>query len=341
VATPALGRPDAIVAVSPCFPALLPAVVASRARGVPLILWLQDLLPDGATATGVLESGLTVRAARGLERTAYSAAERIVVLSDNVRGNLVSKGVPPTRIVRAYNPATRKIPTGPPDRSAAVPGRVLTMGNIGLSQGLARLVRAFEGDADLESRGARFVITGDGVAAPSVRAAIRTDRVVATGLLSAADLDDELRRAQIAVVSQHYDAGEFNVPSKLMNFMAAGLPVVASVAPTSEAARIIRASGCGWVTDSDDLDAFTEALGAAIDAPDECGDRGLAGLAFARRNFRPSLLGKIFDDVIREACSTPPDSVAPASRAAPSSNGSGNGHRPTAGRDPLGGRLPG
>lgn len=70
-ALPALGRPDVLVATSPSFPALLPAMVNARARRIPWILWLQDILPDGAATTGLVKPGLVMAAARRLERTAY------------------------------------------------------------------------------------------------------------------------------------------------------------------------------------------------------------------------------------------------------------------------------
>src|SRR4051794_13555570 len=40
LATPMLRTPDVIVAVSPCFPALLPVMFHARARRVPWVLWL-------------------------------------------------------------------------------------------------------------------------------------------------------------------------------------------------------------------------------------------------------------------------------------------------------------
>ncbi len=48
------------------------------------------------------------------------------------------------------------------------------------------------------------------------------------------------READIAFVSQRYEGSEFNIPSKLMNFMAYGLPVLAAVNPAGEVARIVR-----------------------------------------------------------------------------------------------------
>lgn len=46
-ALPALTTPDVIVAVSPSFPALVPAMIQARVRRIPSVLWLQDILPDG------------------------------------------------------------------------------------------------------------------------------------------------------------------------------------------------------------------------------------------------------------------------------------------------------
>ncbi len=95
-ATPFLPGPDVLVSASPSFPALLPAVANVRARRIPWVLWLHDLLPDGATATGLVdEGGMVIKLARRLERAAYRAADRIVVLSRAFTDNLVAKGVPP------------------------------------------------------------------------------------------------------------------------------------------------------------------------------------------------------------------------------------------------------
>ncbi len=106
---------------------------------------------------------------------------------------------------------------------------VMTMGNIGHTQNLVHVTRAFQSSPELAEMGARFVLVGDGVAGDDVRAAIATERVQVTGVLDRPQLQSYLRRAALAIVSQHNDGADFNVPSKLMNFMGFGLPVVAAV----------------------------------------------------------------------------------------------------------------
>ena len=295
-ALPALSRPDVLVSASPSFPALLPAIVNSRSRRIPWVLWLHDILPDGAAATGIVESGFVLGAARRLERAAYRNADRIVVLSESFTGNLVSKGVPEGKIRLVYDPATR-VPDGAvkPREHGSSALRLLSMGNIGYSQGLAALVRAFEESDALD---VKFVITGNGVAAEEVRSEIRTERVEMPGVVDDARLEEELRAADVAFVSQHYEGAEFNIPSKLMNFMAYGLPVLAAVNPASEVARIVERSGGGWVVNSGDPQSFPRKLAEIARDRGDVQERGEAARAYADEHFRQGGFAELFERVL-------------------------------------------
>ncbi len=59
-AIPFLDRPDVLISASPSFPALLPAIATTRLRHIPWVLWLHDLLPEGALATGIVPKDSTV-----------------------------------------------------------------------------------------------------------------------------------------------------------------------------------------------------------------------------------------------------------------------------------------
>jgi colanic acid biosynthesis glycosyl transferase WcaI len=300
LAAPTLGTPDVVVAVSPSFPALAPAMANAKARRIPWVLWLQDVLPDGATMTGILEEGRVVQLARRLERRAYRSASRIVVISDSFAENLRQKGVSDAKLVRSYNPASRPILSTMRDPGEVEPAAVLTMGNIGHSQNLVNVVRSFESSKELGDLRATFVLAGDGEAGDEVRATLRTDRVRITGVLNTTDLEREMRRAAVAVVSQGYAGIDFNVPSKLMNFMAYGIPTVASVRADSEVARIITASGGGWVTDSADTDQLATKLAEVLQDRPACEARGRAALIFAQKHFCPAGSAKRFEGALLE-----------------------------------------
>jgi len=300
VAAPTLATPDVIVAVSPSFPALVPAMASARARRIPWVLWLQDILPDGALNSGIMKEGAVIGLARRLERTAYQSASRIVVISESFAENLRAKGVDPAKVVRSYNPASRPILDAPRDETGVDPATVLTMGNIGHSQNLVAVTRAFEASDELRDLKARFVMAGDGQAGRDVRAAIRTERVRVTGVLDSNALERELRRATVAVVSQGYEGVDFNVPSKLMNFMGYGIPIVASVRRNSEVARIITRSGGGWVTASEDPHQAAMLIAEVLREPMARSERGLAALNYARANFSPEQLAERFEATLRD-----------------------------------------
>jgi len=310
-AIPALRRPDVQVAVSPSFPALLPAIVNARVRRIPWLLWLHDILPDGAAATGLVGDGPVLRAARALERLAYREADSIVVLSQAFTRNLEAKGVPASKIELIYDPATRvpqrngsaagETSTNGANGSrpaAGSPVRLLSMGNIGFSQGLAEVVRAFESEPELNSD-VRLVITGSGVAAPDAAGEVRTPRVEMPGLVSSERLERELQSATLALVTQKHGGEEFNIPSKLMNFMAYGLPVVASVDPGSEVARLVRSSAGGWVVDNADPAEFPRALRRIVESRGEIAERAAAAREFASRHFDLDAFADHFDAVLR------------------------------------------
>ena len=297
-ATPMLGRPHVIIAVSPSFPALAPAMAAGRLRGIPWVLWLQDILPDGATATGLLDDGSLMWALRRFELAAYKSASHIVVISTSFAENLLAKGVPREHITRIFNPATLPVQAQACSSRAIDKQLVLTMGNIGHSQNLVHAVRAFESSPELASLGARFVLAGDGVAGDAVRSAITTDRVEVTGVVTRDRLERYLKTAAVAIVSQHYEGIDFNVPSKLMNFMAYGLPTLAAVRPDSEVARIIREAGAGWVTSTSPPVEFCAQLAKALTDTDERASRGSRALQFAQANFAPGVIAEQFESVL-------------------------------------------
>ncbi len=283
--TPFLRRPDVLVSASPSFPALLPAVANVRVRRIPWVLWLHDLLPDGATATGLVDEGGAILAlARHLETTAYRAADRIVVLSRSFTSNLVAKGVPADKVELIYDPATRT-PVQPTPRPTAHDGlRILSMGNIGHSQGLTSLVRAFESRPDLTAD-ATLVITGTGVAAVQAQTELRSHRVVMLGMVDDDGLERELHEADMALVTQHHQGSEFNIPSKLMNFMAYGLPVLAAVNPSSEVARIVGEAHAGWVVNSADPESLPREVARIAASREEIRDRAAAARRYAERHF--------------------------------------------------------
>jgi colanic acid biosynthesis glycosyl transferase WcaI len=218
----------------------------------------------------------------------------VFVISETFRRNLLSKGVPAYKLCRVYNPAPGAVfnRAGTPD---ARPARLLVMGNIGRSQGLAQFVAALERTDALAATDAVLRIAGAGVASDDVRREIRSDRIHMLGLLLGEQMEAELQSTSLGIVTQRSDIVEFNLPSKLMNYMAHGLPVLAVVEPRSETARIVRESGAGWVADAGALDGVAQVLGRVLADRGELAARGRAAGAFADEHFSPGRVAESFE----------------------------------------------
>jgi colanic acid biosynthesis glycosyl transferase WcaI len=301
VAAAGASAPDAAVAVSPSFLGLFPVLASARLRRFPWILWLEDILPDAAVTTGLMREGLPLRTAQRLEQFIYRSADRIVVISNAFRDNLLGKGVPPWKVTHVYNPYTRGLGAPPTAQNGSGPARILYMGNMGFSQNLPALVRAFERSPAVGDD-VRLILAGTGERALEAATEICSTRVEMPGLLRE-ELELEIARATIGLVPQRPDVDEFNLPSKLMNLMARGVPVLASVNPHSEIARIVRESGAGWVVDAADPERFPQALPSILADQPERARRGAAGLEFARRNFSPEVVASRFEDLLYELTS--------------------------------------
>jgi colanic acid biosynthesis glycosyl transferase WcaI len=304
---PLLRKPDVLLVVSPPFPALLAAVINGRLRGVPWVYWMHDLLPDGAVSTGFVdEDSRIMRASRWLERTAYEQCDSVAVLSQAFADSVLAKGVPPEKVDLIYDPATRPFPDLSSNGSGPAAGeeiRILSMGNIGLTQGLAPLVAAFERSAEIADRKVKLVITGNGVAAADVEAEIRSDRVEYLGLVSDERLEQELSSATLALVSQSHEGAEFNLPSKLMNFMAYGLPIVAAVNPGGETARLVKKAEAGWIADSSVADLFPETVVSAISDRDDLRRKAEAARSYAEKSFSREAFAGSFDRLLSKVAS--------------------------------------
>ena len=166
----------------------------------------------------------------------------IVVLSRAFTDEPQREGRPPREDRADLRPGDSE-PAGdrPVDRER--PGvRLLCMGNIGHSQGLAPLVAAFD-RAGLPGDRVRLVSRAPGSPRRTRPRRCAKDAVEMVGLSTRSGSSTSCSRRTSAFVTQHYEGGEFNIPSKLMNYMVYGLPVLAAVNPTGEVAALVRESG--------------------------------------------------------------------------------------------------
>lgn len=229
--------------------------LAKKLRGAKILLNVQDIHPDLSIESGILKQGFLIRLALGFERWVYDKADKIVVISEGFKTNLLAKGVAleklnvipnwvDTDILKPYpkdNPIARKF--GLSSKFVAMySGTISISSNVALELILEAAV-LLKDDPKIQ-----IVIIGEGLKKPDLEARARSlglDNVRFLPFQPYSDLPFSLSAADVLIVPLDKEKSHLSVPSKLYNFMAAGRPILGLAVEDSEIARIIEETKCG------------------------------------------------------------------------------------------------
>jgi glycosyltransferase involved in cell wall biosynthesis len=118
----------------------------------------------------------------------------------------------------------------------------------------------------------------------AVMAGPEWEHVIWHGELGRAELASLLRRVQAGLVVLHpHPAYLTSHPTKLFEYMAAGIPVVASDFPLWRS--IVEKSGCGLLVDPHDASSIAAAITTLITHPDEAQKMGMRGRQAVEQHF--------------------------------------------------------
>ena len=298
MASAAIGAVDLVICISPPLQMGITAWLIALSRRARFVLQLQDIVPDAALSVGMMREGALIRLSRRLERFVYSRAHLIAVISQGFADNLMSKGVPEEklRILPNWVETARFNSRADPKVRAALGAAdgetlVIHAGNMGAKQGLETVI-----DAAAELRGERIVLAlvGDGYHRNSLEAhAESVGRSNLRFFPIQTDLPATLASADILVLAQRGKVVDSVVPSKLLSYMAAGKPVIASVNELSEAGRMIRMAKCGVVVPPEEPMALAVALRDLHRQPENGRSLGDAGRRHVTEHYERS-------DVLRQ-----------------------------------------
>lgn len=275
-------RPAAIISMSPPLTLGLTGWLAARLRFTTAIFNIQDVFPDAAIETGAITNTRIIAAARWLERVSYERSDAVVVLSDDLRDNVVAKVSPrhvnKIKVIPNFVDADRIVPM---DRMTAYRSElnignelvVMYAGNVGYSQSLTMLLHAAKQMPNIT-----FVINGDGAARADLESqAAGLTNIRFAGYQPRDRVGEVLASGDIHVVPLRTGLGAVSVPSKTYSILAAARPVVAAIDAGTEVTRILEQSGAGVSVAPDNEELFTSALqvmAADIETAREQGRKG-------------------------------------------------------------------
>jgi colanic acid biosynthesis glycosyl transferase WcaI len=266
------GRPDLVFAVAPSIIGAPVARLAALVGGARSWLHVQDFEMDAAFATGLMnDAGIGARLAAWYERFVLKSFDRVSTISQQMCARLAQKQVNPARIVefRNWGEMDRITPLATPSPfrqhwNITTPHVALYSGNIANKQGIGIVVEAAQLLRD--RRDLTFVICGEGPNRAKLQeAAHGLDNIQFHDLQPKEAMNDMLSLASVHLLPQMAGAADLVLPSKLINMLASGRPVVATAAAGTGLAHEVE--GCGIVTEPGDAKAFADAIARLLDDP--------------------------------------------------------------------------
>jgi colanic acid biosynthesis glycosyl transferase WcaI len=311
-------RADIVLAMTdPPFNGICGAFVATVTHR-PLVYNIRDLYPDMAVGGNIVEPGALAALWEKMHRWALRRAQGIIVLGDDMRERIVSKGIagerftvvrdgasPPVRIASAGETATREIRCG-------FSFVLVHAGNLGFYGAWETLIRAAR---LLESDGIGFLFVGDGASKPAVEAMARDCNAVRIlPFRPASEIPNVMAAGDLHVVTVKRGLEGVVVPSKFYGILAAGRPVLAVAPGSSDVARLVRESGCGICVEPEDVEGIVRCVRELRRQPEKLLDMGRRAANLSQRFQQTSELRR-FVEIVEHAGTPDSDGLPEADQA--------------------------
>lgn len=256
---------------------MLSAMVAKKLskkykKKVPFIYNLQDIFPDSLVNTGMTRKGsLLWKIGRRIENHTYKNADKIIVISEGFKRNIMAKGVPEEKIevisnwidLDSVQPVSRK------DNKligefGIDPNKFLVVyaGNFGAAQGADIILEAARKLRHEEK--IQFVIFGGGACFEDAKKeAEGLDNVFIHELMPVERISEVYSLGDIALITCKPGTGNAGMPSKTWSILACNTPIIASFDRDSDLADVIRESGAGTCVEPGNAELLAEAIEVA------------------------------------------------------------------------------
>jgi glycosyltransferase involved in cell wall biosynthesis len=303
-----LPRPDVIVGTSPQLLCAAAGLALSKRFGVPWVMEVRDLWPESLVAVGASgERSALVRALERVARGLYGSAAHVVTVTEAQRLAIVAAGIPAARVTVVPNGVDeafyRTVESLAPRHAADPDGGpfvVTYIGTLGMAHGLETLLAAAErlrGDG-----GIVFRLVGEGARRDELEREARSrglDNVDFVGEKPRHEVPHWIAASDLCLVLlRKTPVFETVVPSKMLEIMAVGRPIVLGV--RGEAQRLLERAGAGLAVEPDAPDAVVAAIRALRADPARRAAMASHGRDFVRREFLREPLASCYLDLLQK-----------------------------------------
>ena len=275
----------------------IPAICLRFFKGIPMVLWVQDLWPESLQATGVVKSPKLVASVGVLVAFIYRFSDLILVQSKSFISHIHKYVGSKVEVVYFPNWAESAYDDGSLVLAPEVPLKpesfdVMFAGNIGEAQDFPAILAAAE---ILRTHSlVRWLIVGAGRMSIWISKEIEArglqQSVLMLGSYPIERMPSFFRHAKVMLVSlKNEPIFSMTIPSKLQTYLAAGKPIVGMINGESE--TIIKESGSGVVCSAGDASSLAQLVLrlSTIDS-EELRLMGVAGKDYSKLEFDREIL---------------------------------------------------
>ena len=280
-----------------------------KIKGFKYVYILQDIFPDSLVGTGLAKKGgLVWKIGRMIENFTYRNADKIIVISEDFKRNIMAKGVPEEKIVVVYNWVDEKkvVPIEKVNNPLfneldLDPNKfnIVYAGNLSNAQNVDIILNSAE--SLINEKNIQFVIFGKGVLEEEIKNKIKNKDLTNVKMLPLQPYERVslvYSLGDVCVVSCKKGLGGAAMPSKTWSIMSCGRAVLANF-DKGELKEIVENNKCGLFTEAGNQTAFNEAILYLYNHPQECEDYGKNARQFILNNLTKEVGTQKYVDVIK------------------------------------------
>ena len=282
-------------------------------RNIPFVYCLQDIFPDSLAGTSLAKKGgLLWEIGRVIEDFTYKYADKIIVISEDFKKNIMAKGVPEDKIVVIYNWVDQnKVVDVPREKNKLFDKYNIDRekfyieysGNIGLTQNMDMLLEGMK-EWKTTHPDIGLVLVGEGAYKAQVEEIVKRDDLTNVTMIPFQpyeDISHVLSLGDAGLVISKPGVGANSVPSKTWSIMSASRPVLANF-DENELKDILVGNECGIFTKAGEKDAFKRSIIKLYENRDLCKEYGRNGRQFVMDNLTREVGTQKYVDVIKDVC---------------------------------------
>lgn len=269
--------------------------IVKKIKKIPVVYILQDVFPDSMVTSKMTNEGSLIwKIGRALENFTYKNVDKIIVISDDFKKNLMNKGVPESKIhvVRNWVDENEIVPISKKDNILAKElcldinkFYVVYAGNLGNAQNIDVILNAAKETEFIED--IEYIIFGGGVLEEHYKQMaldMKLKNVKFYPLQPYNMVSHVYSLGDVSIVSCKEGFGTSAMPSKTWSIMSTGTAVVANFDEDTELQYIIEENELGIFTKAGEVEQLKNAIIKLYDNREICKEMGNRGRQYILDN---------------------------------------------------------